>query len=122
MAVYAVSTHCATDTEPRHCSSDCPPAEFDASAHPILSRHWFGAEPRRQINDTVDMTARLKRHRQIEHLHRLGPRAVGELLYEVAEIEDLDRALDTYQRLTPDLLKALAGDRFPSLPIHEVPR
>ncbi len=121
MAVYAVSTHCATDTEPRHCSSDCPPVDFDASTHPILSRHWFGAEPRWQTNDTVDMTARLKRHRQIEHLHRLGPRAVGELLYEVAEGGDLDRALDSYEHLTPSLLKALGGDRFPPAPLHEIP-
>ena len=66
------------------------------------------------------MAADLKRQRQIEHVHRLGARAVGELLYEDAEGEDLDRALEAYGRLTPDLLKALGGDRFPPVPIHEV--
>ena len=66
------------------------------------------------------LTVNLRRQRQIEHVHRLGPRAVGELLYEVAKGEDLDRALEPYQRLTPNLLKAVGGDRFPPAPIHEV--
>ena len=43
------------------------------------------------------------------------------MLREVANGEDLDRALGTYERLTPDLLKALGADRFPPFPIHEVP-
>ncbi len=98
------------------------PAGFDPAAHPILARHWFGIEPIRQTSDTVDMATRLKRQRQIEHLHSLGPRAVGELLCEISEAEDLDRALKAYERLTPDLLKALSGDRFPPLPIHAVQR
>ena len=62
----------------------------------------------------------LKRQRQIEHVHRLGVRAVGELLHQVAKGEDLDSALGAYQCLTPNLLKAVGGDRFPPLPIHEV--
>ena len=62
MAVYAVSTHCATDTEPRHCSSDCPPAEFDASAHPIIAQHWFGMEPFRPIDQVAgEVVADFKR-------------------------------------------------------------
>ena len=51
----------------------------------------------------------------------MGPREVGELLCEVAEGEDLDRALEAYGRLTPDLLKTLGGDRFPPSPVHAVP-
>ena len=31
-------------------------------------------------------------------------------------------ALAAYERLTPDLLKAVGGDRFPPAPIHEVRR
>ena len=98
------------------------PADFNPAEHPIIARHIFGFEATRQTSDTVDMAARLKRQRRIEHLHRLGPRAVGELLYEVSEGEDLDRALEAYGRLTPDMLEALSGDRFPPLPIHEVRR
>ena len=98
------------------------PTDFDPAANPILATHWFGIEPRRQTSEAGGIAAHLKRQRRIEHLHSLGPRAVGELLHEVSEVEDLDRALDAYQRLTSDLLKALAGDRFPPPPIHEVRR
>ena len=99
---------------------DFPPGNFDPATHPILARHWFGIEPRRQTSDTVGVMARLQRQRRIEHLHRLGPRAVGELLYEVSEGEDLDRGLEAFAHLTPDLLKALGADRFPAQPIHVV--
>ena len=110
-------------TKPRQSigALDSVPADFDPAANPILALHFFGIEPIRQTSDTADMAARLKRQRRIEHLHRLGPRAVGELLYEVAEGGDLDRALDSYERLTPSLLKALGGDRFPPAPLHEIP-
>ena len=96
------------------------PADFDPVEHPIIAQHFFGIVPIRQTSAVVDMAARLQRQRRIEHLHRLGPRAVGELLYEVSETADLDRALEAYERLTPDLLNAVGGDRFPPAPIHEV--
>ncbi len=99
-------------TEARSHSSDCPPVDFDANAHPILAVHWFGTRPVRSLN----------RQRQIEHVHRLGARAVAELLHEVAAGENLDHALESYGRLTPGLLKALGADRFPPVPIHEVRR
>ena len=97
------------------------PTNFNPATHPILSRHFFGVEPLHPIN-TIAATApaSLQRHRQFEHLHRLGPRAVEELTLEVANGEDLDRALAAYQRLTPELLEATGGDRFPVLPIHVV--
>ena len=101
---------------------DSAPADFDPAEYPIIGQHFFGIGPIRQTRDVADMAARLKRQRRIEHLHRLGPRAVFELLHEVSEVEDLDRALDAYQRLTPDLLKALGGDRFSPSPLHEVRR
>ncbi len=100
---------------------DSASADFDAAAHPIIARHFFGFEPIRLASDiAADLAADLKRQRQVEHLHRLGPRAVGELLRGVADGQDLDCALEAYEPLTPDLLKALGGDRFPPLPIHEV--
>ena len=110
----------ARTDEPR--PFDSAPDDFDPAAHPILATHWFGIEPTHQTSATVDIAASLKRQRQIEHLHRLGERAVGELLREVEDGEDVGTALEAYGRLTPDLLKALSGDRFPPLPIHEVRR
>ena len=110
-----------TETCPR--SRDRPPAGFDADACPIIARHYFGVEPFRPIGEVAaEVILNLRRQHQIEHVHRLGPRAVGELLYEVAKGEDLDRALEPYQRLTPGLLKVLGGGHFPPVPIHEVER
>ncbi len=100
---------------------DTAPVDFNPADYPILSKHFFGIEPIRQDSAGLGITARLQRQRRIEHLHSLGPRAVGELLYEVAEGGDLDRALDAYERLTPSLLKAMGADRFPPSPIHEIP-
>ncbi len=97
------------------------PIDFNPARMPILAQHWYGVTPLRPISQ-VAMVADLRFRRQVEHLHRLGPRAIGELLCEVAGGKDLDRALEPYQRLTPDLLKALGGNRFPPVPIHEVRR
>ena len=117
---YMTKRLCGSSTEARSRFSDCPPPDFDPAQMPILATHWYDVTPLRPIGQ-VAMVADLKFRQLVEHLHRLGPRAVAELLCEVAKGEDLDRALEPYQRLTPDLLKALGGDRFPPVPIHEVP-
>ncbi len=97
------------------------PVDFDAAEHPILAVHWFGLAPLRPIGQiAVEALSSLRRHRQFEHLHRLGPRATEELVIEVVNGADLDHALEAYQRLTPDLLEATGGDRFPPAPIYEV--
>lgn len=58
--------------------------------------------------------------RQVEALHRLGPRAVAEFLREIgargmrwALIEQL---LARYARLDPAVVRAVGGDRFPPPP------
>ena len=99
------------------------PVDFDAADHPILAAHWFGLAPLCPIGQiAVEAPASLRRHRQFEHVHQLGPRAIEELAVEVANGEDLDRALSAYDRLTPEMLKATGGDRFPAQPIHVVER
>ncbi len=118
MSLYSHAEDCAS----RSCALDSVPLDFNLAEYPIIGQHFFGIGPIRQTSDATDMAARLKRQRRIEHLHSLGPLAVGELLYEVAEGEDLDRALGAYERLTPDLLKGLGGDRFSPSPLHEVRR
>ncbi len=70
---------------------------------------------------------RMRLERGAKHLHTLGPRAIAELLIEVAQISGggpfiLDQ-LDQYERLlTPALLSATGGDRFPSRPLRLVSR
>ena len=54
------------------------------------------------------------------HLFDLGPRAVAEALLELAEPADLLRVLSDYDRLTPDLLRLVGGDRF-ALSVSAVP-
>ena len=112
-------------TKPRQSigAFDSIPVDFNPDTHPILAEHWFGSAPLHPIGEVAaQLVADRRRQRQFEHVTLLGPRAVGELLYEVADGGDLDCALAAYERLTPALLKALGGDRFPSLPIHEVQR
>ena len=55
--------------------------------------------------------------RMVEHLHRLGPRPVAELLAEIATATGepsliVDR-LQAYAGLDPAVLRAVGGDKFP---------
>ncbi len=68
----------------------------------------------------------LRLQRGAEHLHRLGPRALAELLAQVArEHRDLPAVLelldDWRAGLSPELLYAAGGDSFPRQPILAVP-
>ena len=62
-----------------------------------------------------------KHRMQIEagamHLHSLGPRATAEFLIAITEpiagLPFLIEMLHDYQRLTPAMLRAVGGDRFP---------
>ena len=102
-------------------TSDSAPAGFDATNHPIISRHFFGVEPFRPIGEAAsNVPSSLRRQRQIGHVFGLGLRAVSELLHEVDAGADLDSALAAYCLLTPELLLATGGDRIPPAPIHEV--
>jgi hypothetical protein len=72
--------------------------------------------------DTLD---RLRLQRGAEHLHRCGPRIGAEFLAELADqIGGLPAALrllaEYEQRLTPELLRAAGGDRFPAKPLRQV--
>lgn len=68
----------------------------------------------------------LRYRRGAEHLHRLGARGVAEFLGEVGrahniESDILDR-LDTWRaEISPAMVEAAGGDRFPPL-LREVPR
>ena len=78
MTLYTTSTRRASRVKSHKSASapDSTPAAFDPAACPIIALHIFGIESLRQIGDiTNNVVAGLKRQRQIEHLHRLGPRA-----------------------------------------------
>jgi hypothetical protein len=67
---------------------------------------------------------RLRLERGAAHLDALGPRAIAEFLAEIGADNDctsyiLDLADLWRGRLTPDMLRATGGDRFPRY-LHEV--
>jgi hypothetical protein len=75
----------------------------------------------------LDPFVRLRLQRGVEHLHALGPRACAEFLVDVDQqiggLPAIMRLLAEYQeRMSPELLLALGGDRFPPRPLRVVPR
>ena len=64
-------------------------------------------------------------HRLIDHLCSLGPRPVGECLLQLIGTNDdahtaLIILLEQYRRLDAGVVKAVGGDVFPPVPLHEV--
>jgi hypothetical protein len=85
-----------------------------------------GQEPRLYgISATQSQSlVRLRRQRHVEQIHRLGARIVFELLDELDRHHglgaDLDRRLERYSSVEPDILAALGGDRFAAAPLRLV--
>ncbi|HTV44843.1 MAG TPA: hypothetical protein VMF05_05970 [Stellaceae bacterium] len=68
----------------------------------------------------------IRRQRQVEAIHRLGPRVIYELLQAIGRAHgisaDIDRMLARYAALNPAVLAAVGGDRFPAPPIWPLKR
>jgi hypothetical protein len=73
----------------------------------------------------IDPIVSVRLQRGAEYLHKLGPRATAELLAEVGNriggMPAILAVLGEYQNLTPQVLRAVGGDRFPRR-IRPVPR
>ena len=103
------------------------PVDFDPTTHPIIALHWFGVKPLHPIGAiSAEVVADLQFRRQVQRLHRLGPRVTGEFLAEIGAERSIttiiDRKLDTYAELDPNALEATGGDDFWPAPLHEVRR
>ena len=75
----------------------------------------------------MNQLEKMRLERGAQHLHRCGPRAIAEMLAEVADAIGgtpcILARLATYEaRLSPELLRAVGGDTFPPRPLHAVPR
>ncbi len=129
MDIYASTARAARCVKPHKsdAATDSAPGNFDAATYPIIGEHFFGIEPFRPIGSVAaEIVADLKFRCQVLHLHRLGPRAVGELLAELGAERSIqtviDQKLDTYAGLDPEAIEATGGDDFWPPPLHEVPR
>jgi len=73
----------------------------------------------------MDPVDRIRLERGASHLSRLGPRAIAEAFAELTfRTDGLSAALavlDQYQHLSPRVLAAVGGDRFPPRPLRAVP-
>ncbi len=98
------------------------PTGFDPAAHPILAVHYFGLEPPRPVGSIAAViVADMKFRRQVERLHRLGPRVTAELLAEIGAERSIttiiDKKLATYVELDPATVEAVGADFWPA-PLH----
>jgi len=72
----------------------------------------------------LDSFSQLRLQRGAEHLYELGPRALAEFIAEIGDAPGRLKAIDqlaAYRRLSPDMLRATGGSRFPRH-LVEVPR
>ena len=74
----------------------------------------------------ADVVADLRFRREVQHLHRLGDRVLGEFLAELgAELgvqTPIDQKLGAYVEIGPEALEATGGEKFWPVPLREVPR
>jgi hypothetical protein len=88
---------------------------------------WLpGSNQEQSVMVFIHPLDRLHLQRRVEHLHALGPRATAELLVDLADrIGGMPAILgllaEYQQRLTPDMLRATGGDRFPTRRLRAVP-
>ena len=72
----------------------------------------------------AEVVADLRRRRHVQRLHRLGDRALAELLAEIGAERGIttiiDRKLERYAELEPKALEAAGGDDFWPVPVREV--
>ena len=99
------------------------PGDFDSAACPIITKHFEVGPSRPTGQITAEVVADMRRRRQVEHLHRLGPRATAELLAEIGAERSIttiiDRKLDVYADLDLEALEAAGGDRFWPPPLRD---
>ena len=104
---------------------DSVPTDFDADAHPIIARHFFGVEPFRSIGAVAaEVVADLRFRRKVQRFHRLGDRVLGEFLAEIGAersiMTAIDRKLARYAEIEPEAIEAAGGGGFWPLSLRVV--
>ena len=74
--------------------------------------------------DTIVNIADVRFQRNIERLHKMGARAVGELLAEIGAERSIQTIIDNklarYVEVDDPALAVTGGDRFPGTLLHEM--
>ena len=87
-----------------------------------MSRRAPGLHPIGPI--AAELVADLKFRHQIQRLHRLGPRVVGEFLAELGAERGIatviDQKIDTYVELGAAVLEVAGGDGFWPVPVRKI--
>ena len=85
------------------------------------TRRARGLEPFGAILASV--VADLQFRRNVARLHRLGPRAIHELLTEIGEQRScrtyIEQRVERFSEIDPEHLATLDGDGFPRPPLRE---
>ncbi len=72
----------------------------------------------------AEVVADLRFRRQVQQVHRLGDRVLGEFLAEIGAERGIqtviDRKLDTFAAIDPEALEVTGGDDFWQPPLHGV--
>ncbi len=75
---------------------------------------------------TAEILANIRFQRLVEHLHGLGPRAVGSIIAEVATEhgigDEVMQRLERYRQVTPEMIERVNAENFPPAPLMEAPR
>ena len=95
-----------------------------AGRFPVLCRHWPNFPPDTPGDEPQPCVRDLRFRRNVEKLHRLGPRVLHEYLVEVGVQRSIrtfleDRIVD-YASLDKRALGEFGGDKLPPLPLREV--
>ncbi len=122
MHLYTATQPVATNSRER--AAESVPADLDPGTHPIIALHWFGMEPLHPIGPiAADVVADLQFRHQIERLHRLGPRVIGEILAHLGAKHtirtSIEQTIEHFTELDSEVLEAAGGDEFWPAPIRE---
>ena len=93
---------------------ECLAGRLDASEY---------TQNRRALQDSAEIGSP-RYERQIERLHRLGPRSTSELLIEIAhrtgESKFIADRVEAFTRLDPGVVRVVGADHFPPMPLGVV--
>ena len=105
-------------------------AQSDPVHNPSFTRRWTDPPHCKSLRSggsaAAEIVTGLEFREQVQRVHALGARALGELLAELGTERSMmpiiNEKLQKYASIDPLALRALGGDKFSPVPLHEVRR